>query len=114
MSPDHDDPLIARLWRDASSEMPHALLDARILHAARAQHQRRRFLPLAAAMAACLALALYVVPLQPTPPPQMALPDTSTFGLYEGRAGVPPAAAMQQMMIRQMPGGSATAASVQQ
>src|SRR5262245_37415747 len=106
MSRGHDDPLITRLWREASAETPAALLDARILQAARLQQRRRRFVPLAAALAACLVLTLYAVPLQPVP--RATLPDTSSFGLYEGRAGATSAAstAMQEMMIRQMPGGS--------
>jgi hypothetical protein len=111
MSGDHDDPLIARLWRDISSEAPAPLLDARIMRAARLQQRRQRLMPLAAALAACLMLTLYAVQFQPTPSQQAKLPDTSTFGLDEGRAGVPRAAshAAQQMMIRQMPGGSAYA-----
>ncbi len=112
MTGDHDDPRIARLWRDVASEVPTPLLDARILEAARAQQRRRRLMPLAAALAACLVLTFYAIQFQRTLPPQQAtLPDTSTFGLNEGRAGVMPAAsyAAQQATIRQMPGGSAYA-----
>jgi hypothetical protein len=108
MNPEHDDPVIARLWRGVSAETPDMLLDVRILNAAHVQQQRRRLVPLAAALAACLVLALYALQMQSAPRQQAALPDTSTFGLYEGRAGAPLAdsEAMQQM-IRQQPGGSA-------
>ena len=106
-----EDPAIARLWRGVSGETPGAMLDARILQAARTQHLRRRWLPLVgAAMAACLVLALHG--LQSRPMPQATLPDTSTFGLYEGRAGVSLAGtdaldrvALDQMTIRQLSGG---------
>ena len=51
MSGDHDDPRIARLWREVSSEAPAPLLDARILRAARLQQRRRFLVPLAAGAA---------------------------------------------------------------
>ncbi len=105
MSGDSDDPVIARLWRDVSSEMPGTPLDRRILTAARARAQRRTWLPLAAAMAACLVLAVTMMPARRPP----ALPEGYTYGLdlgsleAEGRAN---AEAAQQQMIREMPGGS--------
>jgi hypothetical protein len=80
-SEDHD---LLRAWRGEARDVPGELLDKRVLKAAQTQHQRRRALPLAAAMAACVMLALYV-----QRPQQVAVPgvqlDTSTFGLYEGR-----------------------------
>ena len=107
MTGDHDDPALVRLWRGISSETPAPALDAHILKAARLQQQRRRFVPLAAALAACLVLAVYALQMQPQ---QAGLPDTSTFGLYEGRAGAPLThGGATQQMIRQMRGGSAYA-----
>jgi hypothetical protein len=106
MTGDHDDPRLARLWRDVSRETPDMLLDARILQAARLKQQRSRFYPLAAAMAACLVLALAVMQFQRPPQVQTALPDTSTFGLYEGRAGVSVAGAdaLDRITLDQMTG----------
>jgi hypothetical protein len=105
MSPEHDDPLLARLWRGVSDETPAPLLDARILQAARLQHQRRRVLPLAAALAACLVLGIAAVQLQSA---TENLPVTSTVGLYdEGITAVPVnSEAVQQRFIRQLPGGT--------
>ena len=101
---DHDDPALARLWRGISSETPAPALDAHILQAARVERQRRRLVPLTAALAACLVLALYAA--------QRGLVAerhaSDTFGLYEeGITAVPVnSAVMEQRMIRQMPGGS--------
>jgi len=86
MTDDEDDDRdLLRAWRDAPHDMPGDLLDRRVLWAAQEQRRRRRALPLAVAMAACLLLALYSLrtPLV-TPPAPL---DTSTFGLYAGREG---------------------------
>ena len=103
---DDDDTGLLRLWRDQAHETPDALLDHRILNAAQIHRQRRRLLPLAGAMAACLVLGLVMVRLQPVakhaPAPAMAAIDTSTFGLYEGRefaALAAPAAASPQAAV---------------
>ena len=110
---DDDDRDLLRAWRDAGQEGPGELLDRRILAAARAQQTRRRTLPLAAALAACLVLALYAERSRTvTTPP--AKPDMSMAGLYEGRSAdlLADPEAMQQMMIRNMPGGSSTSPEI--
>jgi hypothetical protein len=111
MSEDEDHDLL-RAWREHARETPGELLDRRVLGAARAHERRRRLLPLAAAMAACLVLALYGTWLQQadSPAPVSRL-DTSTFGLYVGRVGLPPDPEAQAM-IRQMPGGDVSGAVV--
>ena len=104
MTPDdEDDSALLRAWRDAPQDAPGDLIDRRVLRAAEEQHRRRRGVPLAAALAACLVLAIYSLrePLVTAPaavPPQL---DTSSFGLYEGRTvdiGMAPAAAPQLAM----------------
>jgi hypothetical protein len=108
MNGDHDDPLIARLWRDVSSEAPAPLLDARILRAARAQQRRSRLLPLAAALAACLVLTLYATQYLNRTAPDMAGPAVAVSRLYEVRAtaALSNPQTMHEMQLRQMPGGS--------
>ena len=106
MTGDPDDPLVARTWRGISSETPAAALDALILKAAREQHRRRQLVPLAAALAACLVLAVYAAQRGLAPEQPVAMPDT--FGLYEeGITAVPVNSdAVEQKLIRQMPGGA--------
>jgi hypothetical protein len=114
MTSDEDDHDLLRAWRREARETPGDLLDRRVLKAAQAAQARRRLLPLAAAMAACLVLALYAGRLAQTPPaspPPSARLDTSTFGLYVGRTGAPPDAATEAM-IRQQPGGVSSSAMV--
>jgi hypothetical protein len=110
MMPGEDDRDLLRGWRGTARETPGAVLDRCVLQAARAQAARRHLLPLAAALAACLALAVYaVLPHRASPPPVAKL-DTSTFGLYEGR--MPGTMAdpemTRQMILGQMPGASST------
>jgi hypothetical protein len=102
MIPDHDDPMIAKAWRDISNETPGALLDARIIQAARLQRQRRRIMPWAAALAACLVLAIYAGQMQPAPEPA----DPASRRQKGATPTLADPEAMRQMMIRQMPGGS--------
>ncbi len=78
---DHD---LLRAWRGEVRETPGELLDRRILNAAESHRRRGRILPLVAAMAACLVLALYSQRVERASTPVAQL-DTSTFGLYEGR-----------------------------
>jgi hypothetical protein len=108
MNGDHDDPLIARLWRDVSSEAPAPLLDARIMQAARLQQRRHRLLPLAAALAACLVLTLYATQYLNRAVPEAARPAVSVSRLYEARATAELAnpQTMHELQLRQMPGGS--------
>lgn len=88
--------------RRPQAPMPGELLDRRILKAAETQYQRRRILPLAAALAACLMLALYTERLHHAVAPAAAAQlDTSTFGLYEGRGY----AQARPIAIHQRPGG---------
>jgi hypothetical protein len=107
---DQDDPDLLRAWRDAAQDAPGEMLDRRILSAARAHQARRRVLPLAAALAACLVVAFYAERQQqkaPKPIPVAEL-DTATIGLYEGRSADISAnpEAMQEIMIHQAPVGS--------
>jgi predicted membrane-bound mannosyltransferase len=107
---DQDDPDLLRAWRDAAQDAPGEMLDRRILSAARAHQARRRVLPLAAALAACLVVAFYAERQQqkaPRPVPVAEL-DTATIGLYEGRSAdiSASAEAMQEIMIHQAPVGS--------
>jgi hypothetical protein len=109
---DEDDRDLLRAWRDADQEGPGELLDRRILSAARAHRARRRALPLAAALAACLVVAFYAERQQqqaPRPVPVAEL-DTATVGLYEGRGAdiLASPGAMQDIMIHQAPVQSGT------
>jgi hypothetical protein len=115
MSGDHDDPLIARLWRDVSSEAPAPLLDARILQAARLQQRRRRLMPLAAALAACLVLALAATQYLNRAVPDAVRPAMAVSRLYEARATAELSnpQTMHEMQLRQMPGGSEVSEIVQ-
>jgi hypothetical protein len=102
MTPDEDDDRdLLRAWRDAPHATPGDFIDRRVLKAAEAQ-RRRRALPLAVAMAACLLLALYSLrtPLLGPSAPAAAPLDTSTFGLYEGRDAAPgPQARLQDAPV---------------
>lgn len=110
MIPDEDDHDLLRAWQQQAHEAPGELLDRRILTAARMHRARRQLLPLAAALAACLMLAIYAGRWMQTPQPPRAAPlDTSTFGLYVGRVGLPPDPETQAMM-RQVPGATSSAA----
>jgi hypothetical protein len=64
--------------------------------------------PLAAAMAACLALAVYAGWPRPAAMP-VARPAAAKAALYDATAVLADPDAMHQMMIRQMPGGSGSA-----
>jgi hypothetical protein len=104
---DEDDRELLRAWRDAARDDPGELLDRRILSAARAHRARRSALPVAAALAACLVLALYAERQQqqaPKPIPVAEL-DPATIGLYEGRSAdiLASPAAMQDIMLHQPP-----------
>jgi len=82
---DEDDFDLLRAWRGQPDQAPDDLLDRRILKAAQAQRARRAALPLAAAMAACLLLAVYAVRQERAvmPAPAVAL-DTSASALTKG------------------------------
>jgi hypothetical protein len=98
---DGDDHDLLHAWRGAAQETPGDLLDRRILAVARAHRARRLALPLAAAMAACLVLALYAErPQMAAPPKSAAMPDPATYGLYAGRevALLSDPVAMKQVM----------------
>lgn len=109
MMPDEDDRDLLRAWRDQAREVPGDLLDRRVLKAAQVQRTRRTALPLAAAMAACLALLLFAVRPQPVPMtarapaarPVVAIPPDETSAMLADPD------AMQQSMFRNMPGGTA-------
>lgn len=106
---DDDDHALANMWRDVSRDTPDPLLDARILAAARAQQRRRHIAPLAAALAACLVLALYVSLSagKPVTPHYAPVPGIETFGMQAGRelAILSDAGAMRQMLPHKPPGG---------
>lgn len=106
MSGDHDDPRLARLWRDISSEAPAPLLDARILHAARAQQRRHRLVPLAAALAACLVLTLYATQYMNRAVPEAPVIPVSRLSEVRATAELSDPQAMHELQMRQMPGGS--------
>jgi hypothetical protein len=99
-----EDDSLAKIWRGIGADAPDAVLDARILAAARAQRRRRLLAPIGALLAACLVLAIFVSWPQPTPLPKPGLPSAHEAGVT---AIVADPEAMHQMMIRQMPGGSA-------
>ena len=107
---DGDDHDLLRAWRGEAREAPGDLLDRRILRAAEAQRRRRRALPLAAAMAACLVLALYAVRPQQLPAPA-SQPNKTIAYQNDTTALLADPEAMRQMMIRQMPGGSSNGAA---
>jgi hypothetical protein len=113
---DNDDRDLLRAWRDAAQEAPGELLDRRILSAARARQSRRPALPVAAALAACLALIFFSMERQqqaPHPVP-VAVLDTATIGLYEGRSADISASpeALQEIMLHQAPVQSGTLKAV--
>jgi len=110
MTPDEDDFDLLRAWREEAREAPGELLDRRVLKAAQAQQARRRaVLPLAAAMAACLALLLFAQRPQPvTAPAKIVQPmAAAAMPLSETSRILADPAAMEQLTIHNMPGGSA-------
>ena len=109
MMPDEDDFDVLRAWREEAREAPGELLDRRVLKAAQAQQARRRaVLPLAAAMAACLALLLFAQRPQPvTAPAKTVQPMAAAMPLSDTSRILADPGAMEQLTIHNMPGGSA-------
>jgi len=109
MMPDEDDFDVLRAWREEAREAPNELLDRRVLKAAQAQRMRRAALPWAAAMAACLALLLFAQRPHPvTAPPAMVRPiAAAALPLSETSRILADPGAMEQLMIRNLPGSSA-------
>ena len=113
---DEDDFDLLRAWRGQPDQVPDDLLDRRILKAAQAQRARRSALPLAAAMAACLLLAVYAVRQERAvmPAPAAVALDTSAFGFDEGRgtAVLADLEDVDQRMMRHVPAESGNARDV--
>lgn len=109
MMPDEDDHDLLRAWREEAREVPGDLLDRRVLKAAQAQRARRTALPLAAALAACLALVLFAErPQQETMTARVPVARPVAALGFDGTAAMlADPDAMRQSAYRNMPGGSA-------
>ena len=103
MTPDDDHDLL-RAWRTQARDLPDEIIDRRVLKAAERQRLRRHALPLAAALAACLALALYGARPQPVAPPVA----TRTMMDYSQTSAIlSNPDAMEELRTRNLPGSAA-------